>query len=111
MRAHICMQSFYTRSKAEVNVSELIHNILASTTIDDDLGSYEEAMLSRHKRRSSSELVSVISVKPSIISLNNVLLVNSLFPQHVFPLLYRSHYHCESTLQPAGAWEPAWEPS
>jgi hypothetical protein len=69
------------------------------------------ALVARTKRRSSSELVSVISVKSSIISLNNVLLVNSLFPQHVFPLLYRSHYRCESTLQPAGAWEPAWEPS
>jgi hypothetical protein len=51
MRAHICVQSIYTRSKAEVNVSELIHNVLASTTIDDDLRSYEEAMLSRHKKQ------------------------------------------------------------
>jgi len=51
MRAHICVQSIYTRSKALVNVSELIHNVLASTTIDDDLRSYEEAMLSRQKKQ------------------------------------------------------------
>jgi len=34
------------RSRAQVNVSELIHNALASTTTDGDLISYEEAMLS-----------------------------------------------------------------
>jgi len=35
-----------TRSRAQVNVSELIHNALASTTIDGDQRSYKEAMLS-----------------------------------------------------------------
>jgi hypothetical protein len=40
-----------TRSKAQVNVSELIHNALASTTIDGDPRSYEEAMLSPLKKQ------------------------------------------------------------
>jgi len=35
-----------TRSRAQVNVYEQIHNALVSTTIDDDQRSYEEAMLS-----------------------------------------------------------------
>jgi hypothetical protein len=57
MRAHLCVQSIYTRSKAQVNVSELIHNVLASTTIDDDLRSYEEAMLNRHKKQCEAAIM------------------------------------------------------
>jgi len=40
-----------TRSRAQVNDSELIHNALALTTIDGDPRSYEEAMLSPLKKQ------------------------------------------------------------
>jgi hypothetical protein len=40
-----------TRRRAQVNYSELIHNALASTTIDGDPRSYEEVMLSPLKQQ------------------------------------------------------------
>jgi len=46
-----------TRSSAQVNVSQLIHNALASTTIDGDPRSYMEAMLSPLKKRWQAAII------------------------------------------------------